>query len=222
VRRPASGVNKEGGNDSREVAERRCRSAPALVVSFSNHHHTPAELLERGLMKFVARSVAVEFGEPVFAHGHYSRRFVGVVQFLQPGCRCQKQPWTKMAVLYFGRRTSAETARAPEIKAKRWLRATFNRNPHVQSEAMAHAVQQRADDLFRRRAWPPMRDMFHERHSLFKRSLLTHGSLHWIARREHRGGMTQRDLDDRSRLTSRRSGNAGPVVCILTARRRAE
>src|ERR1041385_1430099 len=42
---------------------------------------------------------------------HDSRRFVGVVQFLHPECRCQKQPWTKTAVLCLGRRMSTETAR---------------------------------------------------------------------------------------------------------------
>ena len=47
---------------------------------------------------------------PFSFSSHHSRRFVGVVQFLQLLCRCQKQPCTKMAVLYFGRRISTETA----------------------------------------------------------------------------------------------------------------
>jgi hypothetical protein len=33
----------------------------ALRLTFRNHNHASAELLERGLMQFVARGVAVEF-----------------------------------------------------------------------------------------------------------------------------------------------------------------
>ena len=32
----------------------------------TNHNHAPAEFPERGLMEFVARGVAVEFGQPPF------------------------------------------------------------------------------------------------------------------------------------------------------------
>lgn len=35
-----------------------------------------------------------------------SRRFVGVVQFLQPRCLCQKQPCTNTTVRYRGSTTS--------------------------------------------------------------------------------------------------------------------
>ena len=37
---------------------------------------------------------------------------VYVVQFRQPECRCQKQPWTKMAVLDLGRTMSTDTGRS--------------------------------------------------------------------------------------------------------------
>jgi Tol biopolymer transport system component len=50
---------------------------------------------------------------PLFA------RFVGVVQFLQTECRCQKQPWTKMAVLNFGSTMSGRTKREPEVRGRR-------------------------------------------------------------------------------------------------------
>src|SRR5689334_19773333 len=48
---------------------------------------------------------------PLSFFSHHSRRWVGVAQLLHPLCRCQKQPWTKMAVLYFGRTMSTETER---------------------------------------------------------------------------------------------------------------
>ena len=39
----------------------------ALRFAFPNHHHTPAEFLQRGLVQLVASGVAVEFRQPPFA-----------------------------------------------------------------------------------------------------------------------------------------------------------
>jgi hypothetical protein len=35
-----------------------------------------------------------------------ARRVFGVVAFLHPGCRCQKQPWTKITLLMDGMQMS--------------------------------------------------------------------------------------------------------------------
>jgi hypothetical protein len=42
----------------------------------------------------------------------YSELVLGVAAYLQPSCLCQKQPWTKITVLYFGRTISGFPGRA--------------------------------------------------------------------------------------------------------------
>lgn len=42
----------------------------------------------------------------------YSELVLGVVVYLHPSCLCQKQPWTKITVLYFGRTISGFPGRA--------------------------------------------------------------------------------------------------------------
>lgn len=48
-----------------------------------------------------------------------SRRVVGVLAYLQPGCRCQKQPCTKIAAPYFGRIRSGRPGRFRGCRRKR-------------------------------------------------------------------------------------------------------
>ena len=102
------------------------------------------------------------------------RLFVGVVQFLQPRCRCQKQPWTKMTVLCLAITISGRPGS--------FFPCSRNRYPMRCSRLLT--------TLSGVVSLPRMRDMFHERRALVRRSLFTGWSL--TARARRREGLLAR------------------------------
>jgi hypothetical protein len=69
-------------------------------LAFPNNDYIPAHLFQLHIVIRISANVTGDFGFPKF--------FVvlGHTKYLQPSCACQKQPFTKITVLYLGRTMS--------------------------------------------------------------------------------------------------------------------
>src|SRR5687767_14488378 len=94
-----------------------CSFSRTRVKSDSSHSQTITDF--HPSLRSARRCTLSRAALPVSFSSQNSRRFVGVVQFLHPLWRCQKQPWTKITVLYFGRTISGLPGRFLTCRRKR-------------------------------------------------------------------------------------------------------
>lgn len=90
-------IPKTVGRLLRVAARSLERSSPARCAL---HSHTTTTLQPASLKAAWFRRSRAAF--PSNFSTQKARLLLGVVQFLHPRCRCQKHPWTKTTVLYFG------------------------------------------------------------------------------------------------------------------------